>query len=137
MAPVQVLMVSADYKWNLRNLEWGTEEYRSTMKQVQRLCAAMATTQILPSIHDHMHITCPSHDHAQIHQRSALRLREMCRSNAGLFIKVGQHIGSLEYLLPTEYVKTFKVFHSRAPATPLWRLKEVVREEFGVPGVCV
>ena len=31
---LQVLIVSADYKWNLRRLEYGTEEYRSTIKQV-------------------------------------------------------------------------------------------------------
>ena len=75
--------------------------------------------------------------HTQIHQRSALRLRRMCSVNCGLFIKVGQHIGSLAYLLPSEYVNTFKVFHSSAPTTPLYRLKQVIQEEFGVPGVCV
>ena len=53
-------------------------------------------------------------------------------------MKVGQHIGSLEYLLPGEYVRTFKVFHSSAPSTPLHRLKRVILEEFGVPvRVCV
>lgn len=96
-----VLIVSADYKWCLRNLEYGTEEYCSTIKQ--------------------------------IHQRSALRLRRMCSLNGGLFVKVGQHIGSLEYLLPGEYVNAFKVFHSSAPSTPLHRLKQVIKEEFGVP----
>lgn len=70
----------------------------------------------------------------QIHQRSALRLRRMCSLNGGLFVKVGQHIGSLEYLLPAEYVNTFKVFHSSAPSTPVHRMKQVIKEEFGVPG---
>ena len=49
-------------------------------------------------------------------------------------MKVGQHIASLDYLLPREYVSTFKVFHSSAPSTPLHRLKRVIFEEFGVPG---
>ena len=66
--------------------------------------------------------------------RSALRLREMCSRNGGLFIKVGQHLGSLEYILPRVYVETFKVFHSEAPQTSLSRLKAVVEEEFGRPG---
>ena len=61
----------------------------------------------------------------------------MCSLNGGLFVKVGQHIGSLEYLLPGEYVNAFKVFHSSAPSTPLHRLKQVIKEEFGVPGKCV
>ncbi|CAI8014139.1 AarF domain-containing protein kinase 1 [Geodia barretti] len=100
-AAIAVLLASADYKWSLRNLEYGTDEYRSTMKEV--------------------------------HQRSALRLRRMCSLNGGLFVKVGQHIASLDYLLPREYVSTFKVFHSSAPSTPLLRLKRVIFEEFGVP----
>lgn len=58
----------------------------------------------------------------------------MCSLNGGLFVKVGQHIGSLEYLLPEEYVNSFKVFHSSAPSTSVHRMKRVIREEFGVPG---
>ena len=51
-----------------------------------------------------------------------------------MFIKVGQHIGALEYLLPREYVQTFKLFHSEAPQTPLPRLRQVIEEELGRPG---
>ena len=58
----------------------------------------------------------------------------MCSLNGGLFIKVGQHVGALEYLFPREYVQTFKVFHSNAPQTPLSRMKRVVEEELGRPG---
>ena len=55
----------------------------------------------------------------------------MCCENGGAFIKVGQHIGALEYLLPPEYVQTFKVLHSRAPQSSLEDLFVVIREEFG------
>ena len=72
---------------------------------------------------------------SQLHICSALRLRDMCSRNGGLFVKVGQHIGSLDYLLPAEYVTTFKVFHSEAPQTPLHRLKMVIEEEMKRPGV--
>jgi len=66
-----------------------------------------------------------------VHQRSADRLLAMCCANGGAFIKVGQHIGALEYLLPPEYVQTFKVLHSRAPQSSLEDLMTVIREEFG------
>ena len=66
--------------------------------------------------------------------RSAERLRDMCSCNGALFVKVGQHIGSLDYLLPLEYVNTFKVFHNEAPKTPLHRLKKVIEEEMKRPG---
>jgi len=71
----------------------------------------------------------------KVHLRSAKRLKEMCSQNGGLFIKVGQHVGALRYLLPREYVQTFKVFHSEAPVTPLPRMKQVIEEELGRPGM--
>ena len=59
----------------------------------------------------------------------------MCSKNGGLFIKVGQHVGALQYLLPREYVQTFKVFHSEAPSTPLPRMKQVIEQDLGRPGL--
>lgn len=43
--------------------------------------------------------------------------------------QVGQHLGSLEYLLPQEYVNTMKVLHSKAPESPLEEIKQVLEEE--------
>ena len=71
---------------------------------------------------------------AKVHLRSALRLREMCTRNGALFIKVGQYVGSMDYLLPPEYVTTFKLFHRTAPETPLPLLKKVLEDELGRPG---
>jgi len=34
-------------------------------------------------------------------------------------VKVGQHIGALDYLLPDEYVQTMRVLHHDAPSMPL------------------
>lgn len=61
----------------------------------------------------------------------------MCSRNGGLFIKVGQHIGALEYLFPREYVHTFKLFHSEAPQTSLDQIVAVIEEELGQPGTCI
>lgn len=61
----------------------------------------------------------------------------MCRKNGGCYIKIGQHIGALEYLLPSEYVQTFKVFHSDAPQTPIEKLERVIEEELDAPGMSV
>ena len=58
----------------------------------------------------------------------------MCSKNRGIFVKVGQHVGALDYLLPGEYVQTFKVFHSEAPETPLTSLKRVIQEDLGESG---
>ena len=48
---------------------------------------------------------------------------------------MGQHVGALEYLLPSEYVETFKVFHSDAPQTSIAKLKKVIEEELHCPGM--
>ena len=49
--------------------------------------------------------------------------------NGGAFIKVGQHIGALEYLLPIEYVETMRVLHSKAPQSPLDDIMKVLRTD--------
>jgi len=67
----------------------------------------------------------------QVHLRSAERLREMCWHNGGVFIKVGQHIGALDYLLPSEYVNTMKVLHQHAPESPISDIKQIVVADLG------
>jgi outer membrane murein-binding lipoprotein Lpp len=36
----------------------------------------------------------------EIHDRSAIRLRDMCEGNQGVYIKLGQHLAMLDHLLP-------------------------------------
>lgn len=35
-----------------------------------------------------------------VHQRSAVRLRDMCAKNRGVYIKVGQHLAQMDYMIP-------------------------------------
>jgi len=67
----------------------------------------------------------------ECHQRAADRLLDLCCANGGVFIKVGQHIGALDYLLPDEYVQTMKVLHHRAPQMPLEDIYSVLQQELG------
>ncbi|CAM9824095.1 unnamed protein product [Lampetra fluviatilis] len=68
---------------------------------------------------------------SQVHLRSAERLLELCCANRGTFIKAGQHLGALDYLLPEEYTRTLRVLHSSAPTSPIEDVHRVVREELG------
>ena len=65
------------------------------------------------------------------HLRAADHLLKLCCANGGVFVKVGQHIGALDYLLPEEYVNTMKVLHNRSPQMPLDDIYSVLREELG------
>ncbi|KAL1131665.1 hypothetical protein AAG570_011278, partial [Ranatra chinensis] len=64
-----------------------------------------------------------------IHTEASQKLLNLCRTNKGVFVKVGQHIGTLEYLVPSEYVATMKTLHSQAPYSPLEDVYKVIREE--------
>uniref|UniRef100_A0A7N4P8R3 AarF domain-containing protein kinase 1 n=1 Tax=Sarcophilus harrisii TaxID=9305 RepID=A0A7N4P8R3_SARHA len=68
---------------------------------------------------------------SKVHRRSAERLRELCCANRGTFIKVGQHLGALDYLLPEEYTSTLKVLHSHAPQSSMQEIQQVIREDLG------
>ncbi|XP_068821418.1 aarF domain-containing protein kinase 1 isoform X6 [Capricornis sumatraensis] len=68
---------------------------------------------------------------SKVHLRSARRLCELCCANRGTFIKVGQHLGALDYLLPEEYTSTLKVLHSQAPQSSMKEVRQVIREDLG------
>ncbi|KAI1700929.1 ABC1 family domain-containing protein [Ditylenchus destructor] len=62
------------------------------------------------------------------HLRSANRLLDLAKKNGGVFIKVGQHVAALQYLLPDEYTSTLAVLHSKAPESKLEDIKRVCRD---------
>lgn len=62
---------------------------------------------------------------SELHLRSANRLLRLCQDNGGCFIKVGQHIAALDYLLPEEYVQTMKPLRANAPEMCL-RLNKII-----------
>lgn len=65
----------------------------------------------------------------QVHKKAAETLLSLCESNKGVYIKVGQHIGALDYILPKEYVETMKVLHSQAPASSIEEVYRVFKED--------
>ncbi|KAJ8668117.1 hypothetical protein QAD02_009780 [Eretmocerus hayati] len=66
---------------------------------------------------------------SEAHTFGAQRLLELCCSNKGVYIKVGQHIGALDYLLPKEYVNTMKVLHDSAPQSTFSDVLVVLKED--------
>lgn len=66
---------------------------------------------------------------SKAHQKAADRVLELCCLNRGVYIKVGQHIGALEYLLPIEFVNTMKILHSQAPSNTLEEIYKVIRQD--------
>lgn len=68
---------------------------------------------------------------SDVHTRSAERLLKLCSANGGAFIKVGQHIASLDYLVPPEYCEVLRVLHDKAPESDLESIKNVIKVDLG------
>lgn len=66
---------------------------------------------------------------SEAHKLNAEKLLELCKANKGVYIKVGQHIGALDYLLPNEYVVTMRVLHKDAPQNTIEDLYKVIKED--------
>lgn len=65
----------------------------------------------------------------EAHQIGAEKLLELCRANKGVYIKIGQHVGAMDYLLPNEYVTTMRILHKDAPRNTVEELYKVIRED--------
>ena len=50
-----------------------------------------------------------------VHNRCAIRLRDMCAQNLGVYIKLGQHIAMLDHLFPEEYHHHLSSLLSKTP----------------------
>ncbi|KAH8931541.1 hypothetical protein BDL97_19G027700 [Sphagnum fallax] len=68
----------------------------------------------------------------EVHLRSANRLQDLCFKNGGIYIKLGQHIGQLDYLVPEEYVKTMrKSMLDKCPVSSYKQVCDVFLAELG------
>jgi aarF domain-containing kinase len=66
-----------------------------------------------------------------VHRRAASRLLQLCRENGGVYIKVGQHLAQLDYLIPEEYTEVLSSLFDDTPQTDYEDVRQVVREELG------
>jgi aarF domain-containing kinase len=66
-----------------------------------------------------------------VHRRAASRLLKLCRENGGVYIKVGQHLAQLDYLIPEEYTEVLSSLFDDTPQTDYEDVRQVVREELG------
>ncbi|KAI9032462.1 ABC1 family-domain-containing protein [Hyaloraphidium curvatum] len=65
------------------------------------------------------------------HKRSAMRLYEMARRNGGVFIKLGQHIAAMGYILPHEYVEAMRPLQDKCPPTTVADIDAMVQLDLG------
>ncbi|XP_050250767.1 putative ABC1 protein At2g40090 isoform X2 [Quercus robur] len=68
----------------------------------------------------------------EVHLRSARKLEELCFINGGIYIKLGQHVGQMDYLVPQEYVETLRAsMLNRCPVSSYDQVCQVIKKELG------
>ena len=67
------------------------------------------------------------------HQRCADRTLKVLERNGSIFIKLGQHLSSLGYLLPEEWTTTFIPLQDQCPVSSYDSIVEMVYKDTGKP----
>ncbi|KAF2847994.1 hypothetical protein T440DRAFT_500753 [Plenodomus tracheiphilus IPT5] len=65
------------------------------------------------------------------HLRCAKRTLRTLEKNGSIFIKLGQHLSSMNYLLPNEWCDTFIPLQDQCPISSLESIQEMVRDDTG------
>ena len=68
--------------------------------------------------------------HSCIHERNAAKLLKIVQKLGGIYIKLGQHIAALDYLLPPEYTRKFKILQDAAPQSSMDQVRRVIESEY-------
>ncbi|KAL8727386.1 MAG: hypothetical protein Q9166_006058 [cf. Caloplaca sp. 2 TL-2023] len=67
------------------------------------------------------------------HQRCADRTLRVLEQNGSIFIKLGQHLSSMNYLLPLEWTRTFIPLQDRCPVSPYEAIEQMFIDDTGQP----
>ncbi|KAF8418580.1 ABC1 family protein [Tirmania nivea] len=65
------------------------------------------------------------------HQRCADRTYKVLEKNGSIFIKLGQHLAAMGYLLPPEWTKTFIPLQDKCPVSSYASIEKMIRDETG------
>ncbi|KAI9339005.1 ABC1 family-domain-containing protein [Obelidium mucronatum] len=103
------VLIGADYKWSLRRSVVNQLKQQDDLDNGERVDELWSL----------------------VHRRSAQRMLKVFEENGGVYIKLGQHLNALVYLLPFEYTDTFKVLQDQCPPTPMKDVKQLIKDETG------
>ena len=58
---------------------------------------------------------------------------ECFKRNSGTYIKLGQMVGTLEVLLPDEYIETFEPMFQEAPTSSMEDVRAIIEADMKAP----
>ncbi|KAG4306388.1 hypothetical protein PORY_000376 [Pneumocystis oryctolagi] len=65
------------------------------------------------------------------HKRCAKRTLSCLKNNGGIFIKLGQHLSSMSYLIPYEWTSTMTCLQDKCPSSSIDDIKKMFLEDTG------
>lgn len=112
----------------------GTVKLTSEQKRkaVHDAAEALSNCEIILQQYEDNHADL-SHSNSMttIHTGAAKRLLRLCQENGGVYIKIGQHLANLDYLIPQEYITVLSCLFDNNPITSYEQVCAVIEEELG------
>lgn len=68
-------------------------------------------------------------DRTFVHRRSADRLLNLARQQGAVYVKIGQHIASMNHAVPPEYSSKLKSLEDRAAYRPYWQVERSINRQ--------
>ncbi|KOS20304.1 ABC1 family protein [Escovopsis weberi] len=65
------------------------------------------------------------------HRRCSERTLKVLEKNGGIFIKLGQHLSAMNYLLPSEWTTTFIPLQDKCPVSSFESIEDMFRKDTG------
>ncbi|RYH31369.1 hypothetical protein EON65_02770 [archaeon] len=143
-----------DYYWKIDDCREILDEYEKKIKEVDgfqtdlfislkqaRSNAEKTTIQrqiqenkiVIENLFAGLHESMLQRNHlkSDLHHRNALRLRDMCAKNGGVYIKLGQHLSMLDHIFPVEYHDILSTLLDKNPTSSIDSVNRIMNEDFG------
>ncbi|KAJ1929628.1 hypothetical protein IWQ60_001005 [Tieghemiomyces parasiticus] len=118
------VVVAADYKWSLRHKPDPADD-PATLRAAGVPVDAAAEARWQEALHEFASAK------SQVHLRSARRVRACLMQSGGIYIKLGQHLAAMTYLLPKEWTDTMTPLQDQCPQTDLADIAELIQDDLG------
>ena len=121
------------YNVELLNVSAEIKNHRSPTDETALKQKIIDTRDLMDRITEEISdlLASTAHKRNATHTRNAIRLTKMCASNGGLYIKLGQHIAMLDYIVPEEYRQELTSLLGQTPQTSWESVRRVVKDELG------
>lgn len=72
-------------------------------------------------------------ERSEVHRRCADRCLNLARKQGAVYVKIGQHVASMNHAVPPEYTSKLKLLEDRAAYRPYPQIKRALEQELGRP----